>query len=151
MTKEEKQTVKIKKIMVCIDGSKNSIRGVDAAMTLAKQTDAKIIAVHSDTTHGLFTAVHLPRIKEEKWSDEIRGIISKVQKKIESKNIQFEGVVIAGRSAGIDLTTFANNPKNKIDHIVIGARGIGFPKTIFLGSTSNFVLHKAKPPVTIIK
>ena len=127
------------------------MRGVEAAMTLAKQTDAKIIAVHSDTTHGLFTAVHLPKIKEEKWSDEIRGIISKVQKKVESKDIPFEGIALAGRSAGIDLTTFANNPKNKVDHIVIGARGIGFPKTIFLGSTSNFVLHKAKPPVTIIK
>ena len=143
--------MKIKKIMVCVDGSKNSIRGVDAAMTLAKQTDAKIIAVYSDTTHGLFTAVHLPKIKEEKWSDEIRGILSKVQKKVESRGISFEGIAIAGRSAGIDLATFANNPKNKIDHIVIGARGIGFPKTIFLGSTSNFVLHKANPPVTIIK
>ena len=141
----------IRKIMVCVDGSKNSIRGVDAAMTLAKQTDAKIIAVHSDTNHGLFTAVHLPKIREEKWSDEIRGIISKVQKKVETKDIPFEGIVIAGRSAGIDLATFANNPKNRIDHIVIGARGIGFSKTIFLGSTSNFVLHKAKPPVTIIK
>jgi len=49
------------------------------------------------------------------------------------------------------LTTFANNPKNKIDQIAIGSRGMGFPKEIFFGSTSNFVLHKAKAPVTIVK
>jgi len=35
--------------------------------------------------------------------------------------------------------------------IVIGARGMGFPKELFFGSTSNFVLHKARAPVTIVK
>ena len=59
-----------KRIMVCLDGSKNSLRGLDTAMAFAKQTNAKIIGVHSDTTHGLFTAVHVPRIREERWSDE---------------------------------------------------------------------------------
>jgi nucleotide-binding universal stress UspA family protein len=58
---------------------------------------------------------------------------------------------LAGRAAGIDLTTFANNPKNRIDHIVIGARGLSLPKEIFLESTSNFVMHKARPPVTVVK
>ena len=140
-----------KRIMVCLDGSKNSLRGLDAAIAIAKQNNSKIIGVHSDTTHGLFTAVHTPRIREEKWTDKIRGIISKAEKKTKSKNISFEGIVIAGRSAGIDLTTFANNPRNKIDYIVIGSRGMGFAKALFLGSTSNFVLHKAKAPVTIVK
>ena len=151
IVKDDCYVMKLNRIMVCLDGSKNSLRGLDAAIVLAKKSNAKIIAVHSETTHGLFTAVHLPKIPEDKWSDEIRGIISKAKDKTKSKDISFEGIAIAGRSAGIDLTTFANNPKNKIDHIVIGARGIGFPKTIFLGSTSNFILHKAKAPVTIVK
>ncbi|HEU05230.1 MAG TPA: universal stress protein, partial [Nitrosopumilus sp.] len=38
-----------------------------------------------------------------------------------------------------------------IDHIVIGSRGLSFPKEIFFGSTSTFILHKAKAPVTIVK
>ena len=143
--------MKLKRIMVCLDGSKNSLRGLDRAMFLAEQTDAKIIGVHSDTRHGLFTAVHLPKIKEEKWTNEARGIISKARKKTEKKGISFEGIVIAGRSAGIDLTTFANNPKNRIDHVVIGARGVSIVREVFFGSTSNFILHKAKPPVTVVK
>ena len=137
--------------MVCLDGSKNSLRGLDTAIAFAKQINAKIIGVHSDTTHGLFTAVHAPQIREERWSDEARGIISKAEKKTKSRKISFEGIVIAGRSAGIDLTTFANNPRNKIDYIVIGSRGMGFAKAMFLGSTSNFILHKARSPVTIVK
>lgn len=141
----------IKKILVCLDGSKHSLKGLDTAIAFAKQTNAKIVGVHSDTTHGLFTAVHTPKIKEAKWSNEMKSIIQTAKKKVEKHDLKFEGVVIAGRSAGIDLATFANNPKNKIDHIVVGARGLSLPKEIFLGSTSNFVMHKAKPPVTVVK
>ena len=113
IVKESQRVVKLKKIMVCLDGSKNSLRGLDTAIILAKQTNAKIIGVYSDTTHGLFTAVHLPKIQEDKWTDEIRGIISKARKKTESKDIQFEGIAIAGRSAGIDLATFAQQSKKQ--------------------------------------
>ncbi|HSB84355.1 MAG TPA: universal stress protein [Nitrosarchaeum sp.] len=140
-----------KRIMVCLDGSKHSLKGLDTAISFAKQTSSVISGVHSDTTHGLFTAVHTPKIKEEKWTNEIKGIMETARKKVEGQGIMFEGIVIAGRNAGIDLATFANNPKNKIDHIVIGARGLSLPKEIFLGSTSNFVMHKAKPPVTVVK
>lgn len=143
--------MQIKRIMVCLDGSKHSLRGLETAITFAKQINAVIVGVHSDTTHGLFTAVHTPKIKEEKWSNKMKGIIGTARKKVEKSGTLFEGIVIAGRNAGIDLATFANNPQNKIDYIVIGARGLSFPKEIFLGSTSNFVMHKAKPPVTVVK
>jgi len=139
------------RIMVCLDGSKNSLKGLKETIYLAKLSGATVVGVFSDTTHGLFTAVHAPRIPEKKWTKEMIGIIEPARRKVEKAGLKFEGVVIAGRAAGIDLTTFANNPKNKIDHIVIGARGLGFPKEIFMGSTSNFVLHKAKAPVTVVK
>jgi len=73
------------------------------------------------------------------------------KKKVEKNKIEFKGIVIGGHTSGIDLTTFANNPANKIDQIIIGSRGMGFPKELFFGSTSNFILHKAKAPVTVIK
>ena len=141
----------IKKIMVCLDGSKHSLRGLDKAILFAKQSDATIIGVHSDTSFSAFSAVRAPLLPEEKWANDVRRLMSVVQKKVEKNKIKFEGVVIGGHSSGIDLTTFANNPANKIDQIVMGSRGMGFPKELFFGSTSNFVLHKAKAPVTIVK
>ena len=141
-----------KRIMVCLDGSKHSLRGIDAAISFAKQSsDATIIGVHSDTGFSAFSAVRAPILPEKKWTNEVQGIMHVAQKKAEKGKIKFEGVVIGGHSSGIDLTTFANNPKNKIDQIVMGSRGMGFPKELFFGSTSNFVLHKAKAPVTIVK
>ncbi|MHA7647726.1 universal stress protein [Nitrosopumilus sp. S4] len=140
-----------KRIMVCLDGSKNSLRGLDKAISFAKLSDAVIIGVHSDTSFSAFSAVRAPILPEEKWNDEAAKLMNVAKKKVEQNKIKFEGVVIGGHTSGIDLTTFANNPANKIDQIVIGSRGMGFPKELFFGSTSNFVLHKAKAPVTIVK
>ena len=137
--------------MVCLDGSKNSLRGLDQAILFAKQSDATILGVHSDTSFSAFSAVRAPILPDKKWKKEAKTLMSVAKKKVEKKNIEFQGVVIGGHSSGIDLTTFANNPANKIDQIIIGSRGMGFPKELFFGSTSNFVLHKAKAPVTIVK
>jgi len=41
--------------------------------------------------------------------------------------------------------------KKNFDLIVIGSRGRGAAKEIFLGSVSNYVLHKSKKPVLIVK
>ena len=137
--------------MVCLDGSKNSLRGLDKAISFAKQSDAVIIGVHSDTSFSAFSAVRTPILPTKKWKQEAKKLMNVAKKKAEKSNIEFEGIVIGGHTSGIDLTTFANNPANRIDQIVIGSRGMGFPKELFFGSTSNFVLHKAKAPVTIVK
>ncbi len=141
----------LKKIMVCLDGSKNSIKGLQEAIKLAKQTKSILLGINSVTKFGIFTAIHLPKIPERKWPKDARKIIKDAKTLVEKSDIDFEGVVIAGHTAGYDLATFANNPENRIDQIVIGARGMGFPKELFFGSTSNFILHKAKAPVTIVK
>ncbi|HUT06111.1 MAG TPA: universal stress protein [Nitrosopumilaceae archaeon] len=140
-----------KKIMVCLDGSKNSLRGLDKAILFANQSDATIIGVHSDTSFSAFSAVRAPILPEKRWKKNVRKIIQVAMKKVEKYNIEFQGIVIGGHSSGIDLTTFANNPANKIDQIVIGSRGMGFPKELFFGSTSNFILHKANAPVMVVK
>ena len=141
----------LKKIMVCLDGSKNSLRGLDKAISFAKQSDATILGVHSDTSFSAFSAVRTPILPEKKWKKEIKKIMDVAMKKVEKNGVKYQGIVIGGHISGIDLTTFANNPGNKIDQIVVGSRGMGFPKEIFFGSTSNFILHKAKSPVTVVK
>jgi len=140
-----------KRIMVCLDGSKDSIRALRTAILFARQSDATIVGVHSDVSQGSSRSFSNPKITEGKWSEKTRKIMQFAKDKCKIRRVNFEGIVIAGYNAGNDLTSFANNKKNKIEHIVIGSRGTGFPKGEFFGSVSNFVLHKAKIPVTITK
>ncbi len=63
--------------------------------------------------------------------------------------IQFNYKIIKGADPGFDILNFSKN--HKVDLIVIGARGLGAIKEAFLGSVSNYVLHKSKVPVLIVK
>jgi nucleotide-binding universal stress UspA family protein len=50
---------------------------------------------------------------------------------------------------GSKILKFAKD--KKFDLIVIGSRGMSSAKELFLGSTSNYVLHKSPIPVLIVK
>ena len=69
------------RIMVCLDGSRHSLRGMDAAISFAKESDATIIGVHSDTSFSAFSAVRAPILPEKEWTNEVRGIMHVAQKK----------------------------------------------------------------------
>ena len=140
-----------KRIMVCLDGSKDSIRALRTAILFARQSEATIVGVHIDVSKGSPRSFSNPRIREEKWSERAEKMMKFAKNKCRIRGVEFESVVIAGYNAGIDLARFANNKRNKIEQLVIGSRGTGFPKGTFFGSVSNFVLHKAKIPVTIVK
>ena len=138
--------------MVCLDGSKSSIRALRTAILFARQSkNTTIIGVHSDVSKGSPRTFSNPKIREQNWSDEIKKIMQFARNKCKTRRAEFEGVAIAGHNAGMDLARFANNKKNRIDQVVIGSQGTGHAEEAFFGSVSNFVLHKAKVPVTIVK
>lgn len=140
-----------KRILVPLDGSKNSFRALDEATELAKQCNATIIVLHVITSVGLFTAVRAIKIPENKWSKKTKSFMDLASKKLKRSQVSFEAAVIPGNNVGYDIVLFGNGKRNKIDLIVIGARGISFAREIFLGSTSHFVLHKSKISVMVVK
>lgn len=75
------------KIMVCLDGSKNSLRGLDKAIQFAKQSDSVIIGVHSDTSFSAFSAVRTPILPEKKWKNEIRKLMNVAKKRVEKTKL----------------------------------------------------------------
>ena len=143
--------MKDKRIMVCLDGSNDSIRALRTAILFARQLMQGLLVFIAMYPKGYSISFSNPKIKEEKWPKTAKKIMQFAKDKCKIRRVEFEGMVIAGYNAGNDLTSFANDKKNEIEHIVIGSRGTGFPKGPFFGSVSNFVLHKAKVPVTIVK
>ena len=139
--------VKIKKILVPLDGSSNSDRGLDAAIHMARESHA--------TVTGLYVVgIAKPRTNEPITQPEklLLEYAQKIMKKAKLKAAQ-KGVLFFDRISygdeGERIVDIAN--KKNFDLIVIGSRGRGAAKEIFLGSTSNYVLHKSKKPVLIVK
>ena len=83
-------------------------------------------------------------------SSEVKKLLDSAKVRAAKKGIQLTGKSISG-DPGYDIAKFANGSKNKIDMVVIGARGMGAAKELFLGSVSNYVLHKSKKPVLVVK
>ena len=137
----------IKKILVPLDGSKNSFRGLDTAIYLARQSGA--------TLTGMFV---LPRNPDKKLSrlqypeKEALKIADKTMESAKKRSAQ-NGIVFNKKidfgDPAFMIVKFAKSLN--YDIIVIGSRGQSGIKDFFLGSVSNYVLHKSTSPVIIVK
>ena len=141
--------VKTKKILVPLDGSKNSLRGLDMAIHLARQSQGTITALAVKSVPGIY-AIHPLGFLDFSSMTEVKKLLADAKLHAAKKGIMLTGKAIAG-DPGYDIARFANNSKNRIDLVVIGARGRSAAKEIFLGSVSNYVLHKSKKPVLVVK
>ena len=139
--------LKIKKILVPLDGSSNSFRGLDTAIHMARECQATI------------TGLYVVGIVKPRTSDPItplekillehaQKIMKKAKLNAAKKGILFFDRVTYGDD-GKRIVEVAE--KQNFDLIVIGSRGMGSAKELFLGSTSNYVLHKSKKPVLVVK
>ena len=137
----------IKKILVPIDGSKNSMRGLDEAIYLARQCHATIT--------GLYVIPIYPR----NFSDAImpyqihltksaKKFMESAKIKCAEKGIIFKSKILFG-SPSFEINELVK--RKGFDIIVIGSRGKSGLKEIFLGSVANAVVHKSKVPVLVIK
>ena len=138
---------KIKKILVPLDGSKNSLRGLDEAIYFARQCQATIIGVH---VINVPPGIVLNKKKLEYGSiKSVELLMDAAKTKAARHGVELNYKIIKGADPGYDIIQFSKKHRN--DLIVIGARGLGGIKEAFLGSVSNYVLHKSKIPVLIVK
>ena len=140
---------KVSKILVPLDGSANSTRGLEMAISVARQFGATITGVYSinEPSHTEFRGVGSVN---ESLNKEIKKIMEKSKVLAAQNGIVFKEKMMRG-DIGYNIIKLAHNKKDKFDLIVIGSRGRGSVKEIFFGSVSNYVIHAAKIPVLIVK
>ncbi|MEX1151586.1 MAG: universal stress protein [Nitrosopumilaceae archaeon] len=142
-------SAKIKKILVPLDGSKNSLRALDMAIALARRCEAIIVGIcviyaPSRTEFGRGMAV-------EKGSyEKVKKFMNDAKTLAAQNGIIFDEKIAYG-DVGYNIVKFAHNKKNKIDMIVIASRGRGAVKEIFFGSVSHYILHASNLPVLVVK
>ena len=137
---------KIKKILVALDGSKNSKRGLDMAIYFARQHDTKLTGIH--VICNIPKEFQKLKYPEKPLLLEANSIMEHAKKRSAQNGILFEQKISFG-DIGIEIIKFATNLN--YDIIIIGARGRGALQEVLLGSVSNYVVHKSKIPVLIVK
>lgn len=119
------------------------------AIHIARQSHGTITALSVKSVPGIY-ALHPLGFLDFSSMTEVKKLLGDAKVRAAKKGIQLTTKTLAG-DPGYDIARFANNAKNGIDLVVIGARGRGSAKEMFLGSVSNYVLHKSKKPVLIVK
>jgi len=138
---------KIKKILVALDGSKNSMKGLKSAILIAKPLDAEIKVVYVRPTQHLFRKMR-PMYSEKLTKGE-ESFLGFAKKHADENDVKFSVNITEFQKPGEYIVKLAQ--KQRFDLIVIGARGLGSVKEFFLGSVSNYVLHKSKIQVLLVK
>lgn len=138
------------KILVPVDGSENSIRAFSYALYLSKNLNGEITTLHvADAPPTVY-------IQSQKVLDELLEKYAKGRNKIfdeykglaEKEDIKIKTELALG-DPGKEIIKFSL--KNQSDIIVMGNRGTGHLKEMFLGSVSNMVIHDTKCPVLLVK
>jgi len=133
------------KILVPVDGSKKSFEALDRALILAGFSHGEVTCIHAipEVPKGG------PRTKEmERQLKEDGNIVLKNAIKRAGKNVKLKTRLIRG-SPSVETLKIARS--GKFDHIVMSTTGMGESPDDMLGSVSNYVLHKSKIPVYLIK
>lgn len=137
----------INKILVPLDGSRNSYRGLDEAIRLASTVNASITGLYVTPTSipsaSAVTAGIRDNIKKKADS-----IIEGARRKAVQEGIEFHERITSG-NVGSAISTYADH--NKFDVVVIGSRGLSKAKETLLGSVANHVVHATKASVLVVK
>ncbi|MGY5143632.1 MAG: universal stress protein [Candidatus Nitrosopumilus sp. bin_32a] len=139
---------KISKILVPLDGSKSSIKGLETAITLARCCGAIITGIYSiyapphSEFRGVGSVEKALNVQVKKFMGEAKVLAAK-------NGIVFNEKIIRGE-IGYNIIKVAHG-KSNFDMIVIGSRGRSSTKEMFFGSVSNYVIHTSKIPVVVVK
>src|SRR5215831_17990677 len=144
---------KFSKILVAIDGSKNSMAAAEYAVSIAQRNKAELIALH--VLHVPNTELYLTSGKKyEEFVDKNQKELDKsfeiISKKAKENQVKFKTEIIKvlpNVAAGI--VTYAD--KKQIDLIIIGTRGRSGFKKLVLGSVASEVVTYSSCPVLVIK
>ncbi len=139
---------KISKILVPLDGSKNSIRGLETAITLARECRATITGIYSINAppHSEFKGVGSV---DKSLNKEVEKFMRDAKLLAAQNGIVFKDKIMRGE-IGYNIVKTAQE-KTKFDMIIMGSRGRSSAKEMFFGSVSNYVIHTSKIPVLIVK
>lgn len=137
----------VETILVCVDGSANSLDAVRWAAGLAAALDAEVVAVHA---LGLLDRLEPdgPLVPTQPHRDEIaEQVRTEWSAPLDEAGVTHRCLLHDGNPVDVVLHAIE---EVGADLVVLGSRGVGGSPALLLGSTSSQVARQATCPVTIV-
>jgi nucleotide-binding universal stress UspA family protein len=160
--KLELSSKKFNKILVSIDGSKESFDAADYGIFLAKRFNANMTIIHILPQEIRYEYDNVDTIQPNIPATPVKGIVElskqevyvkwfiKIIEKAKEMDVNLQtDIVLATRSIAAEIVDYAD--KLNADLIIVGTRGMGGVKRMLLGSVASGVMKDACCPVLIVK
>ena len=143
-------SLSIKKILVTIDGSEDSMKAAEYAISLAKKYNAELIILYIlyselgfaysnllgvTTPRAIVDVLETQKKDVQKWFDKIKSKLANTK------------IIVSVSSIVGEIVGFAN--KEKIDLIILGTRGRTGFKKMLLGSVAEGVVNSSCPVMVV--
>lgn len=143
----------MKKMLVPVDGSSNSIRAVKFAIAEAKHGSATIhllnvVAPFDD--YGMMKAYISRQQRDKLMKERATAILKRAAMPIGKAGLAFKLHVEEGEGDVADRIAGAAR-RLRCASIVMGTRGMGSLGNLVLGSIATKVIHATTIPVTLVK
>jgi nucleotide-binding universal stress UspA family protein len=143
------QKAAFSKMLVAIDGSDSSMDAADYAISMSKEYNAELYALH--VIHADVDIFGPPETSEfmTRMRNDGEKYLDKVKLKANEKNVQIKTEIISTMNISGGIIDYAE--ENNFDLIVIGTRGRSEFKKLLLGSLASHIVTYAHCPVLVVK
>lgn len=139
-------------VLVPVDGSENSDRGVDFLVKTAgwyrDPIEIHLLTVHHHIPYGRAAAAIAGDQIKQFYQDEGLAALKSARARLDAAQIPYTFHIGVGEPAEI-IAQYAR--EKRCDQIIMGTRGLGSVGGLFLGSVATNVLHLASVPVLLVK
>jgi nucleotide-binding universal stress UspA family protein len=143
-----------KKILVPVDGSDSSLRGLSEAIKIAKESGAQVRLVHAVNEYFIDTGYGLPFVTPELINllrDGGTAILNSAASKAKEQGLQTETVLLDRIGTRIADLILENAKAWPADLIVMGTHGRRGLSRLAMGSDAEMVLRSATVPVLMVR
>ena len=135
------------KILLGYDGSPESKKALDVAADIGSKLKAEV------DTLSIFSVPISPEayigVEIDKWEKQMNEELDEAVKKITEMGISSKGKV--QEHANIPLAIVSEAERGSYDLIVVGSRGMGRLRSLFLGSVASGIANNSKTNVLIVR
>jgi nucleotide-binding universal stress UspA family protein len=139
----------LKKLVVAVDGSKESKKAVLTAIELTKALSGSLTVISVAPMHAVTpgAAATVPVIHDAEVKIH-QDLLNRTRDQTALAGVKAATVLLDGFVAE-EILRYLD--AHSFDMLVMGARGLSAGKRFFLGSVSDAVVHHAKLPVLIVR
>jgi nucleotide-binding universal stress UspA family protein len=139
-------SVKIRKILCPVDFSETSRKALNAALGLADAFSAKLDVIHVSPDY-LIRKMRVMEDRDRAAKTLRESAENRLDNFLREFSLKEAGRVEEGEP-GSEIVSFSE--RQDVDLIVMGARGLGFVRGLFIGSVTDAVLKSSPCPVFVI-